>query len=120
MKTRPCDISLYLEPDAGVVFLDLKVIKQNSTTNFNAARMSFDGYGCCSLEDKQSDLIPIRGKDANRLAGLWKSWKENRCHKLSTEEEHFMKKMVMDYVEANKSVIWSDALIQHGLVEPGT
>ena len=121
MKTRPCDISLYLESDRGVVFLDLKVTSKTSKTkiSFNAVRISFDGYGCCGLEDKQNDLNPTCDNDAKRLAGLQKSWKKNHCHEFTAEEEDFMKKVVMEYSEANKGVIWSDALIQHGLVQPG-
>ena len=121
MKTRPCDISLYLESDRGVVFLDLKVTSKTSKTkiSFNAVRISFDGYGCCGLEDKQNDLNPISGNEASRLAMLWESWKKNHCHEFTADEEDFMKKVVMEYSEANKGVIWPDALIQHGLVQPG-
>ena len=119
MNTRPCDICLSCESDAGVVFLDLKVIQQKSTTNVQAIRMSFDGHGCCDLEHKQSYLNPISGDDANRLVALWKSWKKNHCHKFTADEENFIIRVIMKYSEANQSVIWIDALIMHGLVQLG-
>ena len=92
----------YLGCLEGSVFIDI-----NSTTNnrFNLCRISFDGYGCCNLDNNakclddqlSNEFIEQLGKD-----------------ELDQEK---ITKIVLELIRLNKDNIWTDALEEYNLIE---
>jgi hypothetical protein len=86
----------------GSVFIDF-----NLTTDklISLRRISFDGYGCCNLDNKAKFLDDKLSKDFVEQIG-----KDN----LNQEK---IAKIVLELIRLNKDHIWSDALEEYKLIE---
>jgi hypothetical protein len=101
-NTRPCDFSLYMETPHGAVFADFDV---DFDQLVSLRRISFDGYGCCRTEGKCSKM------PSDESVFLIKAIRENDVN------NQFVFDLLCRYFSQNDSIIWSDALLEHGLVE---
>lgn len=86
----------------GSVFLDF-----NYTTNnqVNLCRISFDGYGCCDIDNNAKCLDGQSSKVFIEEIG-----KDN----LNQEK---ITKIVLELVRLNKGNIWTDALEKYNLID---
>lgn len=98
MPTRPCMYCLALQEDS--VFADFEV---NKNGRLYLVRVSFDGYGCCEPKE-------IKEMDALSSEKLIKSIENNSF--LSNNVAEALSK----YFRSNKSVLWEEALLEHGLI----
>ena len=101
-NTRPCDFSLYMETQHGAVFADFDVDLDQFVS---LRRISFDGYGCCRTEGKCSKM------PSEESTFLLKAIRENDLNNQAVSD------VLCRYFSQNNSIIWSDALHDHGLVE---
>ncbi|MBL7837976.1 MAG: hypothetical protein JNM67_10700 [Bacteroidetes bacterium] len=86
----------------GSVFIDF-----NFTIDklINLCRISFDGYGCCDLEDNAKSLDDQSSKTFIEEIG-----KDNLDQKKIT-------KIVLELIRLNKNNIWTDALEEYNLID---
>jgi len=86
----------------GSVFIDF-----NYTTDkrINLCRISFDGFGCCNLDN---DAKCLDDKSSN--AFLEEVSKDNL-------DQETITKIVLELIRLNKDNIWKDALEQYNLIE---
>ena len=97
--SRPADYYLgYLD---GCVFLDFDNVEDDKIC---LVRISFDGYGCCGLEDHR---IPLSIEDS-------KKFKDILQNNISDQEE--LLKIVKRAVVLNKENILADALEEYELI----
>ena len=84
------------------VFIDF-----NLTTDklISLCRISFDGYGCCSL------------KDSLNLLDFEKSKKFIKEITKDELEQESLTPLVLELIEINKGHIWTDALEEYNLIE---
>lgn len=101
METRPCHYCLALQDDS--VFADFDI---NENENLFLVRISFDGYGCCHPSSKIR-IGEINKKQSKRLIKLIES------EEFKTTEAS---EIISNYLTENKSALWEDALIKHGLI----
>lgn len=95
--TRPADYYLcYLD---GCVFIDFN---KNQTQQIQLIRISFDGYGCCNLEN----AIPMEPDDAKAFKAMMKT---------QILDQSLLMTIVKKTIAANKVLIWKDALTRYGL-----
>ena len=99
MSTRPCKYCLRLQGDS--VFADFDV--DNDGYIF-LIRISFDGYGCCSLEEQRRKM---NAEESRRLI----EWIES-----DNVNHDAMSAVLIKYFDENKDVIWGDALADHELL----
>ena len=101
LPTRPCDYCLALQDDS--VFLDLA--KRECGSLF-LVRISYDGFGCCepSIDNGVSNF----SKYETKL--LIESINNNAVAVNEVTE------VLRKYLEANSSVLWREALTEHGLI----
>ena len=99
-ETRKADF--YLGCLDGSVFLDF-----NSTTDnrITLSRISFDGYGCCNLDNNAKCLDDHLSKDFTEQIG-----KDNLDQEKITQ-------IVLELIRLNKENIWTDALEEYNLVD---
>lgn len=97
--SRPADY--YLGCLDGCVFMDFDNC-ENERIRLN--RISFDGYGCCNLENK---AIPMNTSDS-------KAFKQIIATQLS--DEPLLTKIIKDTISNNSDLIWKDALKEYGLI----
>src|SRR5690606_40739803 len=92
----------YLECLDGCVFLDF-----NFTTDkrINLCRISFDGYGCCNIDNNAKCLDKQLSKEFIDEIG-----KENL-------EQEKITKVVLELIRLNKDNIWTDALEEYKLID---
>jgi hypothetical protein len=99
MPTRPCRFCLSLQD--GSVFADFDVDPDGSVF---AVRVSFDGFGCClapaavgrmNARDSRMLVVMVEHGDIDTVA---------------------VAPALRAYFQANRDVLWSDALAHHGLV----
>ena len=101
MPTRPCVFCLALQD--GSVFADFDV---DSTGSAFLVRISFDGYGCCHIEEG-SGIGTISPDDtAEILAAI-----EGR-----TLQSPGIVRILENYFDHNRSLLWQDALEDHQLI----
>ena len=98
-ETRKADI--YLGCLDGSVFMDFKI----STDNLICLRrISFDGYGCCNL-DETGERLSVR---------------DSRVFLKEMAKEEFNQEtvcgLVKKIIRMNKDLIWNDALLEYGLL----
>ena len=97
-RTRPADY--YLGCHDGSVFIDLV---KNPDGLIALARISFDGYGCCRVED--SKLL---------------SKSESREFRKAMGQEPLVQEaltpLVLKLIDINQDAIWTDALERYDLL----
>jgi hypothetical protein len=86
----------------GSVFIDLNLSEDN---RIYLRRISFDGYGCCNLDDVVNSLSY---EDSLRFIEEFK--KENL-------DDRVMTSLVKELIKINKDHIWTDAIEEYGLIE---
>ncbi len=101
MPTRPCSYCLALQDDS--VFADFDVDESGC---LYLIRISFDGYGCCSLDPK----IAIGKIDNEKSAYLLTKIENNDFQEAEASQ------ILHDYLRANKELLWEDALRDHKLI----
>lgn len=99
-ETRKADY--YLGCLDGSVFIDFNKTKDSYVC---LVRISFDGYGCCSLEERAKCLNP---EDSMKFI------EEFEKEDLNQEAIEVLVKKV---IEMNKEYIWADAVGEYGLIE---
>src|SRR4051794_32875400 len=99
MPTRPCSFCLCLQ--GGSVFADFDT---DDAHIVSLRRISFDGYGCCSVGDS---ITKMSLADSRLLLDAI------ACGELATVE---VEGVLRRYFRENKDVIWSDALAEHDLL----
>ena len=88
--------------------LDSSVFIDFNNTNENRIvlrRISFDGYGCCNLNEQANHL---NIEDSQKF-----------IEELKNEElnQNIITKLVKEAIKLNKKHIWTDAIEQYGLYE---
>jgi len=84
------------------VFIDFNSSAENEVS---LVRISFDGFGCCNLDEKAKKLNP---KESLKFI------KEMKQNKLNQES---ITKLVKKAIKINKEFIWTDALERYKLIE---
>ena len=86
----------------GSVFIDF-----NFTIDklINLCRISFDGYGCCDLDDNTKSL-----DDQSSKTFIEEIRKDNLDQEIIT-------KIVLELIRLNKNNIWTDALEEYNLID---
>lgn len=97
--SRPTDYCLGCLDDS--VFIDFN--NYNSEQIF-LKRISFDGYGCCSLNE---EVIPINKEDSIAF--------KNMMDTQSIDQE-ILAKIIKKTIKDNKKLIWEDALAEYGFI----
>src|SRR5690349_7625704 len=100
MSSRPCSFCLSLQE--GSVFADFDL--DESGTVF-LRRISFDGYGCCSL----GDTVRTMNADDSRL--LKDAVARGDFESTGVDD------VLLRCFKENQDLIWGDALEEHGLCE---
>lgn len=96
--SRPADYYLsYLDDSVFIDFLD-------SPQGIALIRISFDGYGCCTLG---SDLKTLNAEDSTKFRKLVAN---------SDLDQHAIGQIVRKAIALNKSCIWEDALTEYELI----
>jgi len=99
-KTRKADY--YLGCLDSSVFMDFNCSEDN---RISLRRISFDGYGCCSLESGANHL---NQNDSRKFI------QEMGKEKLNQDT---ITTLVKEVIKINKEYIWSDALLKYNLLE---
>lgn len=98
-SSRPADYYLgYME---GCVFLDFNNCAGDKVS---LIRISFDGYGCCELEERP---IPLNRNDSRRFREIIQT---------NIEEQIEMLGIVKRAIKLNENSIWADALKEYNLI----
>lgn len=97
--TRPADY--YLGCCDGSVYMDFVNCGQEQ---IRLKRISFDGYGCCDLND---EAIPLSQHDSQ-------NFKEIIAANLSDQTR--LASIVRKTILENRKLIWKDALLEYTLV----
>jgi hypothetical protein len=97
--SRPADY--YLGCLDGCVFIDF----DNYTDKYvRLKRISFDGYGCCTLGDQ---AIPVNDIDSRDLKKMFEAGSLDQIR---------LTAIMKNSISANKKFIWEDALKEYGLI----
>ena len=85
----------------GCVFLDFNFTTDN---RINLCRISFDGYGCCDIDDAKH---------------LDEQLSKNFVYEILREnlDQEKITKLVLELVRLNKDKIWNDALEEYNLID---
>jgi len=86
----------------GCVFLDFKY---TTYKRINLCRISFDGYGCCNIDNNAKCLDNQLSKEFIDEIG-----KENL-------DQEKITKVVLELIRRNKDNIWTDALEEYKLID---
>lgn len=84
------------------VFIDFNLTTDKS---INLCRISFDGYGCCNLDNNAKCL-----DDKSSKAFIDEIGKDNL-------DQEKITKIVLELIELNKDKIWTDALEEYNLID---
>lgn len=98
MPTRPCRFCLTLQ--GGSVFADFDV---DPNGRVYAVRVSYDGYGCCTAP---AEIGRMNADDSQRLLAM--------VQRGSIEPAAAT--VLRAYFNQNRSALWADALVEHGLL----
>lgn len=99
MPSRPCSFCLCLL--GGSVFADFDT---DDARIVSLSRISFDGFGCCAVKGYVRNMDPVDSRSL--LAAL------AQVTLMNAQVEEILRR----YFRENKDVIWSDALLEHGLL----
>ena len=86
----------------GSVFLDFNY---TADKRIDLCRISFDGYGCCNIDNKAKCLDNQLSKDF-----VDEILKENI-------DQEKITKVVLELIRLNKDYIWKDALEEYNLID---
>jgi hypothetical protein len=86
----------------GCVFLDFNCTKDK---HIILCRISFDGYGCCNLDN---DAKCLDDKSSNTFL--------DEFSKDNLDQENITK-IVLELIRLNKDNIWTDALKEYNLID---
>lgn len=92
----------YLGCLGGSVFLDFNY---TADRRIDLRRISFDGYGCCNIDNKSKCLDSQKSKEFI-----------DEIQKDNLDQEKITK-VVLELVRLNKENIWTDALEEYNLIE---
>jgi hypothetical protein len=99
-NTRIADY--YLGCLDGSIYIDLNLDTNNQ---IYLKRISFDGYGCCSLNEIGNKLDQ---SDSQLFINLMSQ----------TElDQNKLEYLILKLIESNKTQIWNDALIEYQLIQ---
>ena len=98
--SRPADYYFYCLD--GSVFIDFNDHYEDRLVRL--VRISFDGYGCCNLND---DVIPMNESESQLFRDLITT---------SKPDQSLLSKLIRSNLFANKELIWEDALKEYGLI----
>ncbi len=101
MPTRPCRYCLALQDDS--VFADFNVDENGC---LYLVRISYDGYGCRTLDSK----IEIGRIGKEKSASLIMQIEANEF------ESPEATKIIKEYLRENRELLWEDALKDHDLI----
>lgn len=100
MATRPCSFCLSLQ--GGSVFADFDVDDRGVVS---LCRISFDGYGCCHVEKRASEMSSDNSRQlTSALAAA------TIANRVSVSD------ILRRYFRENTAVLWPDALADHKLL----
>ena len=99
-NTRKADF--YLGCLDGCVFIDFNVTTDKL---ISLCRISFDGYGCCSLTDNSNQI------DFEKSKKLIYEITKSELHQES------LTPLVLELIKLNKEHIWTDALEEYNLID---
>ena len=99
-ESRKADF--YLGCLDGSVFLDFNY---TTTKLIYLRRISFDGFGCCNIDNNMQCLDDKSSKDFVHEIG-----KDNLNQERIT-------KIILELIELNKNNIWTDALEKYNLID---
>jgi hypothetical protein len=99
-STRKADY--YLGALDGSVFIDFNRTRDN---HISLVRISFDGYGCCNLNDKG---LRLNQRDSAKFI------EEIENENLNQQT---ISRLVKEIIKVNSGLIWMDALKEYGLIE---
>lgn len=97
---RPADY--YLGCLDGCVFIDFNLTNNNC---IYLRRISFDGYGCCDLDDFST---PMSKEDSQLFIDTYKR---------KDLDQVVMTLLIKKTIKNNKEHIWQDALKEYSLIE---
>lgn len=83
------------------VFIDFNNYHNNQII---LKRISFDGYGCCSLS---GEVVPMDDIDSNSFLTIYENQLDN---------QELLMKIILKNIKLNKELIWEEALLQYGLL----
>ena len=98
-STRKADY--YLGCLDGSVFIDFNLTIENQ---ISLVRISFDGYGCCDLDEKGLSLNLI---DSAKFIDQMKKEQLN---------QDVTSRLVKEIIRINQNQIWVDAIKEYGLI----
>lgn len=102
MPTRPCKYCLSFQDDS--VFADFE---KDELGHLYLVRISYDGYGCCNLEQEDEHVKISSASSAALIEFIENEDLSNPA----------LVNGVMDYLHEIKDRIWPDALKYHGLIK---
>ncbi len=86
----------------GCVFIDFNLTKDRC---ISLRRISFDGYGCCNLDDY---TVPMTKEESQLFIDIYKKGELN---------QEIMTMLVTKTININKDHIWQNALKEYGLTD---
>eukprot|EP01117_Protostelium_nocturnum_P001709 TRINITY_DN12108_c0_g1_i1.p1 TRINITY_DN12108_c0_g1~~TRINITY_DN12108_c0_g1_i1.p1 ORF type:complete len:116 (+),score=33.54 TRINITY_DN12108_c0_g1_i1:167-514(+) len=98
--SRPADY--YLCALGGCVFIDFDRQEKDLIV---LKRMSFDGYGCCTLP---KETIPLNKEDSMFF---------KECFRTKTLDQNRLAKIIKQTAKDNKEFLWEDALKEYKLLD---
>ena len=102
MPSRLCDFCLGLQDDS--VFADFS---RDEEGRVFLERISFDGFGC---HDSIERVEKMSSEDSDALSAEIQN---------GTVDSPIAQRVLRDYFESCRAVLWEDALIEHSLVDKG-
>jgi hypothetical protein len=97
-KSRPAEY--YLGYFGGSVFIDFNNCEDEQIC---MKRISFDGYGCCNVED----AVPMSKFDSQDFKAILEAQLSDQSRLLT---------IVKKTIASNRELIWQDALKEYGLI----
>lgn len=97
--SRPADY--YLGCLDGSIFMDFN---KDENECIYLKRISFDGYGCCSLSDQ---VIPMDGVDSQAFKEIFEA---------QLSDQPRLTSIIKKTIASNRKLIWEGALENYGLV----
>ena len=97
--SRPADY--YLGCLDGSVFIDFD---NSNTEQISLKRISFDGYGCCNLDEQ---VTPVNKEDSATFKKMMNS---------QSVDQEILTTIIKKTIKDNKELLWKDALIEYGFI----
>ena len=97
--SRPADY--YLGCLDGSVFIDFN---NHGSKLVSLKRISFDGYGCCNLNDQ---VIPVDKEDSTAFKKMIKT---------QLIDQEILTTIIKKTITDNKKLLWEEALAEYGFI----